>query len=233
MTTSIRADSVTGSTSPDHGGGRGSIPASALFYRTSQLDEASSLVKKFHYSHRVPSNIQFVGSLHVGGGLFGDHGKAVAAAFFSIPPTRWSEPVIELSRLVRDESVSVPLSFLIARCCSTLRNAGNDLLISFADAGEGHHGGVYQSSNWNYHGQRERCMDGLIINGTFVPGRSCNSIYGTRSPEKLSASHPAWEIRPHFDIGKHLYWKSLGPRGDRKAGRLKLISMPYPTKAAA
>jgi hypothetical protein len=170
--------------------------------------------------------VQFVGSLHEAGGLFGDYGPAVAACFFSIPPTRWSEDVLELSRLVR-ASYSVPLSSLVSKSCKELRKQGHDLLVSFADRTQGHHGGVYQAASWRYAGARERRMDGLLIDGRFWPGRSCNSKFGTRSPSKVTAILGR-EVAPHFDEGKHLYWKALGAHGLKKAARLGLASMPYP-----
>ena len=197
-----------------------------LHFRTGCMDEAADLVMRCHYSRRLPSNIQFVGSLHEAGGLFGDYGKAVAAVFFSIPPTRWSEPVLELSRLVQDGS-RPPLSLLIGNACRELRKQGADLLVSFADRTHGHHGGVYQSASWQYDGCRDRMMDGLMIDGAFWPGRSCNSKFGTRSPSKVSAIIGR-EALPHFDEGKHLYWKALGSKGKAKAKTLGLKSMPYP-----
>lgn len=202
--------------------------AGDLHFRTGQMDEAVALVKMFHYSHRAPANIQLVGTFHAPGGLFGDFGPAVAAVFFSIPPTRWSEDVLELSRLVRHDDCRVPLTRLISMACRYLRADGIDLLVSFADASAGHHGGIYQACSWAYDGQRSRRMDGLMINGQFIPGRTCNSIYGTRSPDKLRHAKPGWKIEPHYDIGKHLYWRALSRSGEAKAARLGLKRMPYP-----
>lgn len=207
----------------DQSGGGGAIPASSLHFRTGRRQEAEALVLAHHYSRRVPSNVQMVGSLHLDGGLFGGDGECVAAAFFSIPPTRWSEPVLELSRLVRGDA-RVPLTFLIARCVAQLKKMGADLLVSFADKTQRHEGYVYRASNWQYAGCRERVMDGLVINGAFHPGRSCNSIYGTRSPEKLRQLLPNKTIEPHYDDGKHLYWLALGSRGRDKAVRLGLAN---------
>lgn len=222
------ADSVKDCTPAYQAGGGGSIPASALHFRSGESDEAAALVKKYHYSGRTPGSVQFVGTLHLPGGLFGDFGEAIAAIYFSSPPTRWSEPVLELTRLVRKDGVRVPLTLLIRLACSRMKADGHDLLVSFADSGEGHHGGVYQAAGWNYHLQRERAMDGLIVNGRFVPGRTCNATWGTRSPDRLRAKYPDWQIEPHYDIGKHLYWRALGRKGEAKAARLELKRNPYP-----
>lgn len=214
------ADSVRTSTAADQAARGGGIPASALHFRTGRIEEACDLVTRFHYSRRAPANVQFVGTLHLDGGLFGGDGEAVAAAFFSIPPTRWTEPVLELSRLVRRDGERPPLTFLISLCCASLRRLQYDLLVSFADKTQGHEGTVYRAAGWVYGGCRGRSMDGVLIDGAFHPGRTCNSIFGTRSPDKLRAQFPHKVIEPHFDEGKHLYWKALGKRGMAKARRL-------------
>lgn len=190
--------------------------------------EISSLVKAFHYSRRMPSNIQHCYAIREEGGLFGDTGAPVAGIIFAIPPTRWSEEVLELARLVRDPICTIPLTQLIAFAIKQLKRNGWDLLVSFADWTQKHHGGIYQAAGWNYNGLREATMDGLVINGTFVPGRSCNSNYGTRSPTLLRERLPDHEVNPHYDEGKHLYWKALTKVGVKRADRLGLQSLPYP-----
>jgi hypothetical protein len=221
-----RADSVRICTAADQAAGGGEIPASALHFRTGRMEEACDLVTKYHYSHRPPANIQLVGTFHLDGGLFGGDGPCVAAAFFSIPPTRWTEPVLELSRLVRRDGERPPLTMLISLCQGALRRLQHDLLVSFADKTQGHEGIVYRAAGWLYDGCRERAMDGVMIDGAFHPGRTCNSLFGTRSPGKLQGMFPHKVIEAHFDEGKHLYWKALGRRGRKKARRLGLRIMP-------
>lgn len=216
----MRADGVTGGTAAVQVARGGSIPASALSFCIGREDDAKELVMRFHYSRRWPVNVQFVGSLHRPGGLFGDCGEAVAAAVFTVPGTRWSERVMELARLVRG-SQQVPLSLLIRLSCSGLRRRGEDLLVSFADEQQGHKGGVYRACSWNYGGARDAAMDGLIVGGQFVPGRTCNNVWGTRSPALLKERHGI-DAEPHYDEGKHLFWKALSKAGEEKAGRLGL-----------
>ncbi len=87
---------------------------------------------------------------------------------------------------------------------------------------------MIQSRRLKQTGQRGEAMDGLIINGRFVPGRSCNSIYGTRSPSKMATVLPEALIEPHYDLGKHLYWRALNEGGSEKAKRLELQTKEYP-----
>ena len=196
-------------------------------------DELWPLIRSYHYSRRMPSNIQHCYAVREAGGLFGDHGKAIAGVIFSIPPTRWKEDVIELSRLVRVPECAVSLSALISFACRWLKKAGVPLVVSFADRTHGHHGGVYQSCGWHYDGCRACAMDGVVIDGVFKPGRSCNSQWGTRSPDKLRELLRGKDVRPHFDEGKHLYWRALCIAGRTKAKRLELKSLPYVKPDAA
>lgn len=200
----------------------------AMVFSGADGAEIEPLVKKFHYSRRMPSNIQRCYSLRLAGGLFGHTGEVIAGVIFSIPPTRWSEEVLELSRLVRRPDCVWPLTKLIAEACFWLKKSDHHLAVSFADWTQRHHGGVYQAAGWNYAGMRERAMDGVLIDGVFKPGRSCNSTWGTRSPEKLALMLPGRVILPHYDEGKHLYWRALTVAGKTRARRLDLQSLAYP-----
>ncbi len=197
-------------------------------FNTNRIDEARALVLDYHYSGRMPSTITVCATEHVPGGLFGDCGEAVAACIIGHPATRWSQPVLELTRLVRRDDWDGPLTALIAFACKQAKAAGAHLLVSFADATHKHHGGIYQAASWNYHEQRERCMDGLIIDGVYIQGRTCNARFGTRSPGKVGAAMPHVDVRPHYDEGKHLYWRALTKTGRRMADALGFDSRPYP-----
>lgn len=200
-----------------------------LHFRVGMREEAMGLVRKHHYSGRWPSNVQCVGSLHEHGGLFGDYGPIMAACVFSIPPTRWTEDVWELSRLVRNDQI-MPLTSLISQTLKHINRSGAiNLVVSFADWTQRHHGGIYQAASWRYSGKREIRMDGVVWRGTFIPGRSANNRWGTQSPDLLAKQ--GIECEPHYDEGKHLYWKALNRKGRQKAARLELNNLPYPKPA--
>jgi hypothetical protein len=103
-----------------------------------------------------------------------------------------------------------------------------DLIVSFADAEEDHHGGIYQASSWVYDGVRSDRLDGFNIDGEFVPARTCNALYGTSSVEGLKEKLAPKSVEPHFDSGKHCYWKALNKHGMQKAIRMGLRSRAYP-----
>lgn len=168
-------------------------------------------------------------------GCFGvfENDKLKAAIVFAIPAAKWRERVLELSRLVRLPDYTGKLTQLIAFACDELRREKWDLLISYADPAQGHHGGMYQAAGWNYGGFREPCMDGIILDGQFMHGRSCHHKWKTRSPSKLTILLPDRRVEPHYDSGKHLYWRALNVAGKTKAKRFKLNKLVYPKPNAA
>ena len=202
-------------------------------WHTGKVAEAERLVLRHHYSRRWPSSVLLVASGHAEGGLWGEDGECLAALTFSTPPTRWSESVWELSRLVRMPDAEVSLTALISFACKCAKRDGADLLVSFADWTQNHHGGVYQAASWNFDCKRGRAMDGVIVGGSFVPGRSANQAWGTRSPVRLAAA--GIEAEAHWDEGKSLFWRALSRQGKAKASRLGLKASPYwkPKLAAA
>lgn len=199
-----------------------------LHFRVGHFEDAERLIRTHHYSKRMAGNVQYVCTWHTTGGLFGDYGEAVAACTFSIPGTRWAEPVLELSRLVRIPSLNAPLTKFLSLALKVLKRDNNKLVISFADATQGHHGGVYQASSWSFSTYRLPRQDGLLVDGVFVPGRSCNSRWGTSSPTKLSEKLGIGRVVPHMDDGKYLYWKALTKDGKNLAKKLGLGVLPYP-----
>lgn len=180
------------------------------------------LVVAYHYSHRPAAAVQFAAGLEC-------DGKLVAGCSWSLPTARWHEPVLELTRLVRRDDVPAPLTMLIGAACRELRGRGFDLLVSYADVTQDHHGGVYQAASWQYHGQRHSRVDGFLVNGRFVPRRSLNNTIGTSSyAGVVDAYGGSATVERHWDLGKHLYWRALTKGGKAKAGRLGLRSGPYP-----
>jgi hypothetical protein len=195
-----------------------------------QIKAASSLVLKYHYSHRVPptSSVLSVTTIHeIKTGLVQPApGRCLAAVWFCLPPTRWSEPIAELQRLVRREDFQFPLTRLISIGMKQLPKKW-DLVVSFADPAFSHHGGIYQAASFHYHGISAGGIDGFRIGSKFVPRRTAFHKWGTSSLSKLKAIIHA-QIDPHYDEGKHCYWKALNANGKKKAARLGLKIQLYP-----
>lgn len=194
-------------------------------YRAISLLECTALVKTHHYSHRLPSAVKLV----YGDVELGPPRVLHACCLFSIATGRWEEPLWELTRLVRLPEYSKPLTKLVSKALGHIRQHSLvDLIVSFADAEEDHHGGIYQSCSWVYDGIRSERLDGFNIDGEFVPARTCNALYGTSSVEMLKKKLADKQVEPHFDSGKHCYWKALNKEGMQKAIRLGLRSRAYP-----
>lgn len=194
-------------------------------YRFGRSLDADGLVEIYHYSHHIPSNIQFCVT------QIQDE-KSIASCFFAISATRWAEPVLELCRLVRDETVEPKpiLTKLISVGVKQLnREKKFDLIVSFADSTHNHHGGIYQACSWNFHIRRKARLDGFIIDGILVAARTCNHRYGTSGMKLVQMmNEQGIECIPHYDTGKYLYWKALDKNGEQKAVRLGLTKSGYP-----
>ena len=211
-------DSVIRSTDSIQELSSGAVPTSMLQFKSNIYRDVKSLVVVYHYSKRMSSNVQYTGGFYL-------DGKIIAGIAFSIPPTRWKETVWELSRLVRIDDIRLPLTKLISLALHEVK-IHIDLVVSFADNTQNHIGYVYQAASWYYGGFRAPCMDGVIVDDVFIPGRSANSKWGTRSPTKLSLLLSK-SVAPHWDKGKYLYWKPLSKTGTEKAKRLGLLMLPY------
>jgi len=199
---------------------------------------ARELVLKYHYSGRCHENPTLVGSLHLEGGLYGDKGELVACCMFSQSNNNtWAlkkVDLIELVRLCRKEEIRVPLSWLVSRTVKAIKQTGRfDIAISYADATQDHHGGIYQACSWNFHTYRKPKEDGLIIDGKFVPKRSVSSRYGTYRRDKLGEMFDevkqetlyGTEVKniewgSHVDKGKYMYWIPLNKKGKKIAKRV-------------
>ena len=219
-----------------------------FYFHTGERQTARELVLKYHYSGRCHENPILVGSLHFGGGgLYGDKGELVATCMFSLSNNNtWSlkkVDLIELVRLCRKEEVQVPLSWLVSRTVKEVKKLGRfDIAISYADATQDHHGGIYQACSWNFHTYRQPKEDGLVIDGTFVPKRTVSTRYGTYRRDKLGEMFDevkqetlyGTEVKniewgSHVDKGKYMYWIPLNKTGKKIAKRvLNFESNEYP-----
>ena len=162
------------------------------------------------------------------GGFFGDTGEPFAAAIYGIPVNRhWPKDSVELQRLVRRDDVDIQLSQFVAWSLRWLKlNADYSFALSYADTGQGHHGGIYQATNWVFVGSRDSAHIGFNTPGGFIHGRSCNSRFGTRSIDKIAIIKPDWV--PVYGRPKHLYIYPLKQRLNKILQRMGWESLPYP-----
>ncbi len=198
-------------------------------------DEIWPLVRDFHYSKRLPSAIRHCFALREPGGFFGDTGEAVAGIIYGNPVNRaWPQEALELQRLVRADSCDAALSEFVSWSLRWLRaNTRVPFVISYADTGKGHHGGIYQASGFLYVHETGAYQDGLVHpeTGDYIHGRQCNRMFGSRSIATLTAN--AGEYEPAWHKTKYLYLKPLRQRRSAILKRFGWTELPYPKPNAA
>jgi hypothetical protein len=210
-------------------GGPLTIPASGLYVAPCSREAALWAVRAYHYSRTLPSATAllygvwedgtFIGCVIVSRGACPNIGQP-----FGLSQDR----IAEVTRIALCPGHVAPVSQVLAVVVRLLRrsNPGLELLISYADQRQQHHGGVYQSSNWVYLGETQR--EALLwVNGRETHARTISSRYGTRDLQWLREN-----VDPHaarIDCPpKHKYALGLTP-AMRK--RLSQVAQPYPKKA--
>ena len=189
---------------------------------------AKYAVEKWHYSRRMPKSKlakigvweegQFVGVVIFGVGATADlvkgYGldKTQGCELVRVALTRHSSPV---SRIISVATRMIRKSFPNLRLC-----------VSFADIGEGHHGGIYQAGNWVYSGLANDKGGSVVVKGKQMHGRSCGLKYGTRSitwiRKNVDPDAKAAETK-----GKHRY---LMPFDDEMRKQIEPLRKPYPKR---
>jgi len=138
--------------------------------------------------------------------------------------------ICELTRVALTRHVS-PVSKIIALALRFLRkqSPGLRMVVSFADASQGHHGGIYQAGGWVYVGGAE--THGYRVNGTVVHPKTLHSRYG-----KGGQSIP-WlraNVDPHAERVvsgfKHRY---LMPLDEEMRREIEPLRKPYPKRAGS
>jgi len=102
------------------------------------------------------------------------------------------------------------------------------LIVSFADPGEGHHGGIYQAGNWIYTGRQPSTTEYIAPDGKQWHGRMVAKDGRIKVQGKY---RPCWRIdqcTPVKKPGKHRYLMPLD--ADMRA-RILPLAKPYPKRA--
>lgn len=187
---------------------------------------AFELLKQNHYLRdRMPRATKLVGAAFETG-----NPDPIAAVFFGFPARAWPVPVLELTRLVRNNDAKISLTQLISFATKQIKQNKQlpQLLISYADPAAGHHGGIYQAASWNFDQKKANYIDGADINGVFVPWRTLRHRYGTSSATAIKKAHPELDVQPHTAEGKYLYWRALDAKAERDANSVGLEQTVYP-----
>lgn len=114
--------------------------------------------------------------------------------------------------------LSIALKFLKLKC-PELR-----LVVSYADADQNHHGGIYQATNWIYDGlKNQNTMGAFIVKGKKMHPKSVHS-----KGVKQTIEHVRKYLDPNATIfytkGKHRY---LMPLDAKMRVRIEPLAQPY------
>ncbi len=195
-------------------------------------DAAVYACTHWHYSESVPA-----GKL-VKVGVW-EHGEFIGVILYSrgaaihigTPFGLKQTEICELTRVALRRH-KTPVSRMLAISFKMLRQfcPGIRLVISFADSGEGHHGGIYQAGGWLYLGESLGTHK-YRVNGVLVHPKTLHSTYGIggQSIPWLRKNVDPKAERVHMP-GKYKYAMPLDP-----AMMKKLIPQvqPYPKRTRA
>lgn len=120
----------------------------------------------------------------------------------------------------------------IALVCRAYAQRGHDWLFSYADTGQGHHGGIYQALNAVYLGL-SAARTGWLLDGEAVHVRTLANRYGcdgARLVERLRDEGRSLELVAGGRTAKHTYVLPIGTPAVRRAIRRHLApqALPYP-----
>lgn len=178
--------------------------------------------ERWHYSKCVPvGKLVKVGvwedGSYIGVVIYGRGANKSLGAPYGLDQTECCELV-----RVALNSHKTPVSKILSLSLKLLKSINKKLrlIVSFADTEQGHHGGVYQASNWVYVGTTNSA-DEYIYKGKRWHGRAFRKSHG---------SH-----KNYIDKGlvvvrgsqKHRY---VLPLDKKMADSVKLISKPYPKR---
>ena len=113
------------------------------------------IYKKHYAKRRCPISYSF--------GLFDENDILVGVCTFGSPPNRqfndgkcvfnnYSVRTLELNRLITNDNLDKnALSYFVSQCLKKLPQP--TCVVSYSDPNEGHHGYIYQATNWIYTGE--------------------------------------------------------------------------------
>jgi len=178
----------------------------------------------WHYSGCLPSSLQkrvalgaWENGLFKGVVVFG-HG---ANPSIGKPYGLTINQCVELTRIALNNNHISPVSRIVRLALRFLKKSqpGIRLVVSYADQGQGHHGGIYQAGNWIYVGS----MKGVA--SLKYKGKVWHAKALRTSHPKLKISDPSVQKVPARD--KHKY---LMPLDNDTRKDIIHLAKPYPKR---
>jgi hypothetical protein len=184
-------------------------------------EAAKYACQHWHYSKKIPVNkLLKIGvwedGAFIGVIIFGVGASAVIHKQFGLKNTE----VCELVRIALKEH-KTPVSRMISIALRFLRANASKIrvVVSFADPNEGHHGGIYQATNWIYTGKSAITTE-YFYNGDW---RHKTDVY-KRVPGGGKAIK---QLKSRKKPGKYRY---IMPLDDEMQKRIEPLRKPYPKR---
>jgi len=140
---------------------------------------------------------------------------------------------LEISRVVaHPDAPANSVSYALGLCMRVWRAEGIEWVFTYADTGQGHHGGIYQAVNAIYVGAT-KARPGFTLDGRVVAQRTIGRMFGGQGPDALARARAAGhriERVPGVMTPKHTYVIPCGSRASRRDIRriLEPHRLPYP-----
>jgi hypothetical protein len=188
-------------------------------------EAAKYACENWHYSGCIPKSKLvkvgvWEGGVFIGVVIFGSG----ASPQIGRPYKLASDEVCELVRIAL-KSHKTPVSKILSIALKFLlrSNPKLRLIVSYADPIQGHHGGVYQATNWIYSGKTNPCeWFKIVATGQLVHSHS----YRRGRPGRATRNKAAGLIES-VPMVKHKY---LMPLDDEMKQYITPLSKPYPKR---
>ena len=178
-------------------------------------EEAHAFMKKHHYLGDVPATASLCYS----------NGRSVAA-YGPIHAPRMPKNYLELRRLASDGSDI--LSRFLSATLKALKAEGVPAVLTWADPAAGHHGGIYQATNWIYTEPRSYSWNSHYRkpDGTIIDHRAAYKLFGSSAKKVVLAAEPTWET--FLPPMKYRYLMPLNVRAAEAIQATNSLLRPYP-----
>jgi len=192
-------------------------PAPALRVAWVDRKAAAAAVCRWHYSRSLPTaKLVCIGTWEddrfIGVVIFSRGANCHIGCPYGLEQTE----ICELTRIALNQH-QTPVSRILRFALKHLREVcpGLRLVVSYADADQGHHGGIYQATNWIYTGKvGAGTRTGFLVHGRKLHPKTVHSrgVQQTLAAVRAHLDPGATEVKGQ---GKHKYLMPLDP-GMRK-----------------
>lgn len=189
--------------------------------------------QRWHYSKTIPRGKlvrigvwergKFVGAIVFGDGLLGPRDTFLGVSKFKVAEIvriALKDHLYPVSKMI-----SIAIKLLVQRC------PGIELIVTFADTAQGHHGGIYQAANFTYTGMSapgrvwKHKATGRILHNRAVSASGYRSHFGNLRKAPTTA-----ECTIIARTRKHRY---LLPLTSETRGIVEKLRKPYPKRHCA